>query len=89
MSELIGIVGESGTGKSTAIRTLDSKETAIVNCVGKPLPFKGWKSKYKNFNPKGDKTGNYYSTDMSTDIIKFMNYISNNRPEIKHLVIDD
>ena len=38
MSELIGIVGESGTGKSTAVRTLNPKETAIISCIGKPLP---------------------------------------------------
>ena len=30
MSELIGIVGESGTGKSTSVRTLDPKETVKV-----------------------------------------------------------
>ena len=37
------IMGESGTGKSTAIRTLDPSTTAIFNVQGKPLPFKGAK----------------------------------------------
>jgi hypothetical protein len=86
MSELIGVVGESGTGKSTACRTLDPKETAVVNCVGKPLPFKGWKKNYTKFE---GKTGNYFSSDKTADILKFMKAVSDNRPEIKNLVIDD
>lgn len=40
MANIIGIVGASGTGKSTALRTLDPKTTFIVNVQGKPLPFK-------------------------------------------------
>lgn len=86
MSELIGIIGESGTGKSTGVRTLDPKETAIINCVGKPLPFKGWKSNYTKFD---GKKGNYYSTDESSKIVKFMNHVSESMPEIKNLIIDD
>jgi ABC-type phosphate/phosphonate transport system ATPase subunit len=46
MSNLIAIVGSSGSGKSTSIRTLDPKETFIINIASKPLPFKGWRSKY-------------------------------------------
>ena len=41
MAQMILIMGESGTGKSTSIRNCDPKTTAIVNPVGKPLPFKG------------------------------------------------
>ena len=86
MSELIGVVGESGTGKSTACRTLDPKKTAICNCVGKPLPIKGWKKNYTLF--KGTE-GNYYASDDSKKIIQFMQKISDDRPEITELVIDD
>ena len=41
MAEKILIMGESGTGKSTSIRNCDPAKTAIVNPVGKPLPFRG------------------------------------------------
>lgn len=41
MAEKILIMGESGTGKSTSIRNCDPSITAIVNPVGKPLPFRG------------------------------------------------
>lgn len=34
-------MGESGTGKSTSMRNCDPATTAVVNPVGKPLPFKG------------------------------------------------
>ncbi len=34
------IIGESGTGKSTAMRNLPPDKTAIIQTVGKPLPFK-------------------------------------------------
>lgn len=43
MAEKILIMGESGTGKSTSIRNCDPATTAIVNPVGKPLPFRGAK----------------------------------------------
>lgn len=41
MAEKILIMGESGTGKSTSLRNFDPDEVAIVNPVGKPLPFRG------------------------------------------------
>jgi hypothetical protein len=86
MSELIGVVGESGTGKSTSARTLDPKKTAIVNCVGKPLPIKGWK---KNYTPFKGKTGNYFASDQSKDIIAFLDAINKDRLDIKEVLIDD
>lgn len=43
MAEKILIMGESGTGKSTSIRNCDPAITAIINPVGKPLPFRGAK----------------------------------------------
>ena len=40
MAQKILIMGESGTGKSTSLRNCDTATTAVVNPVGKPLPFK-------------------------------------------------
>ncbi len=41
MAQMLLIMGESGTGKSTSMRNCDPATTAVVNPVGKPLPFKG------------------------------------------------
>ena len=38
-AETIALVGESGTGKSTALRNLNPEETFIISTTGKPLPF--------------------------------------------------
>lgn len=35
------ILGESGTGKSASMRNFKSNEVALVNVVGKPMPFRG------------------------------------------------
>ena len=44
MGHKILVLGDSGSGKSTSTMNLDSTSTFYVNCIGKALPFKGWKS---------------------------------------------
>jgi adenylate kinase family enzyme len=88
MSNAVLILGESGVGKSTSIRTLNPEETFIVNVIGKPLPFRGAKSKYQPLSSDG-LTGNYYATDDITTIKRVINLINNKRKDIKTLVIDD
>ena len=46
MAESLIILGNTGTGKSTSIETLDPNSTFIIQCVNKELPFKGFKKKY-------------------------------------------
>jgi len=86
MSEIIAVVGQTGTGKSTSIESLNPKETVIINIVGKPLPFRGWKQAYLPFTLEG---GNFYVSNDSAKIVKALNHISEKRPEIKTIVIDD
>ena len=40
MAQMVLIMGESGTGKSTSLRNCNPEQIAVVNPVGKPLPFK-------------------------------------------------
>lgn len=87
MTNSVLILGESGCGKSTSIRTLPSAETMIINIIGKPLPFKGAKSNYIKINSEG--IGNYYSSDNNASIMKLINFVNNKRSDIKYLVIDD
>lgn len=88
MSNTVLIIGQSGSGKSTALRTLDPKTTFIINVLNKPLPFKGFKNKYQAVTKQNPK-GNYYSTDNWSHVVKCIEAVSNDRPEITTLVIDD
>lgn len=54
MSEIVGIIGQSGSGKSTSvagnevlgIKGLDLNRTFYINVIGKPLPVRGWKKMF-------------------------------------------
>ena len=62
MAQSILVIAESGAGKSTSIANLDPKETFIVNVANKPLPFKGWKNKYKIWS-REDQTLRSYNLE--------------------------
>ena len=88
MAHSVLVIADSGSGKSTAIRDLDSKETFIINIANKPLPFKGWKKSYTTIskdNPKGNMTG----SSSAAGIIKAMMHVNDKMPHIKNLIIDD
>ena len=87
MSELVLVIGESGSGKSRSLKNLPDNETILINVVGKSLPFKGWK---KSFSTKSIKEGgNYIITDDADKIANILDYVNVERPEIKYIVIDD
>jgi len=75
MAQSILVIAESGSGKSTSIEGLDSKETFIINVANKPLPFKGWKSKYTPVS-KENPNGNLSNTGTPQGIIKALDYIN-------------
>ena len=82
-SKLIGIVGQTGTGKSTAIKHLDPKETYIINVAKKELPFKGSEKLYNAENK------NYKEVDDANEITRLLRTISEKAPHIKNIVIED
>jgi hypothetical protein len=61
MATVIGIMGESGHGKTTSIRNLDPKKTFYIDADGKGLSFKGWKKMYNHENKNYAKTSNIES----------------------------
>jgi RNase adaptor protein for sRNA GlmZ degradation len=79
MSNITLILGQSGVGKSSAIRTLEPAETFIINVLGKPLPFKGANKSYRQ---KEAADGNLFATDKTEAIIKMIRFISAKRPDI-------
>lgn len=82
-SKLIGIVGSTGTGKSTAIKHLNPDETYIINVAKKELPFKGSESLYSL------EKKNYKELDDAVEITRLLHVISDKAPHIKNIVIED
>ena len=82
-SKLVGIVGATGTGKSTSIKHLDPKETYIINVAKKELPFKGSEKLY-NLEKR-----NYVELDDANDISRKLKAISEKAPHIKNIILED
>jgi len=82
-SKLIGIVGQTGTGKSTSIKNLNHKETYIINVAKKELPFKGAEKLYNSENK------NYKEVDDANEITRLLRNISEKAPHIKNIIIED
>lgn len=87
MSELVLVIGESGSGKSRSLKNLPKEETVMINVVGKSLPFKGWKAGFTDKSIK--EGGNYIVTDDAEKITNILEFVNKNRPEVKYIVIDD
>lgn len=76
------VIGESGTGKTTALRNLDPVDTMLIQSVRKPLPFRA--ASWAYFDKDRARTGNIFVTDKAPDIIGLMQ-----RTARKVIVIDD
>lgn len=82
MANICIILGESGTGKTTSLRTLNPKETIIINILGKRLPFKGSQKMYSAENK------NIFQITNADEIVSLIQAI-NKRETYKNIVIDD
>ena len=84
MSRVLGVMGESGSGKTTAMRNLPPKETFYIDCDKKGLNWKGWRKQYSVDNK------NYFATDSFSTCKTLMEKVdkSENFRHIKYLVID-
>lgn len=78
MSKCIAIIGESGSGKTTAMRTLDPATTFYIDCDKKGLSWKGWKAQY-NVASK-----NYWVTDQPSMVMALLRKI-NEQDNLKHI----
>jgi hypothetical protein len=82
-SKLVGIVGATGTGKSTSIKHLNPEETYIINVAKKELPFKGSEKLYNTENK------NYKEVDDANEITRLLRVISDKASHVKNIVIED
>ncbi len=88
MARRVLLIGNSGTGKSTAMMTLNPASTFIINVEGKDLPFKPKGYTRIPLGSPPDK-GNLAVAHEPSVVLKLLTYISENRPEIKDIIIDD
>ena len=82
MSKLICVMGESGSGKTTSMRTLNPKTTYYIDSDGKGLAWKGWRKQY-NAEAK-----NYIVSRDIPSITRLIVNISEKKPETKTVVVD-
>lgn len=84
MAKVIGVMGESGSGKTASCRNLDPKTTYYFDCDKKGLNWKGWRNQYN------EAANNFFQTDMPTSVLKILKNIndSENAKHIKTIVID-
>jgi RecA/RadA recombinase len=83
-SKVLGIMGESGSGKTTSMRHLDPKTTFYIDCDKKGLSWKGWRDQY-SFEKL-----NYMATDVIGTVEQILDKINtqDNMKHIKVVVID-
>ena len=84
MGMVIGIMGDSGSGKTTTFRNIDPKTTMYVDCDKKGLSWKGWK---KNFNTENK---NYFVTDQPNTALAMLHKVNEEKgfKHIKTIVFD-
>lgn len=84
MSKVIGVMGESGSGKTTAMRNLPPEQTFYLDCDKKGLNWKGWKQQY-NIEHK-----NYLSSDIFATASSILERVNKEDQfkHIKYVVID-
>jgi hypothetical protein len=77
-------MGESGAGKTTAMRNLPPDETFYLDCDKKGLNWKGWRNQYSV------EKRNYYSSDSFTIVSNILDKIDKQEDfqNIKYVVID-
>lgn len=81
MSKSILIMGESGSGKTTSLRTLPPERTYYIDADGKGLSWKGWREQYNAENK------NYKRLTDGEQILAAMMAV-NESEQYDYLVID-
>ena len=89
MAKVIGVMGESGAGKTTAMRNLPADETFYIDCDKKGLNWKGWKEQYSD-DVQPPKYPNYWKSDNFGTVAGILTKINTEEryKHIRYVVID-
>lgn len=84
MANVIGVMGDSGGGKTTSMRNLPAKKTFYIDADKKGLNWKGWKTQYSEANK------NYWKSDSFSVVSGLLDKINTEDQfkHIKYVVID-
>lgn len=78
MAKVIGLMGESGSGKTTSLRNLPPDETFYCDCDKKGLNWRGWREQFN------EAKKNYWKSDKFSLVSSLMRKI-NDDPQFKHI----
>lgn len=81
MAKVLCVMGESGSGKTTAMRNLPPESTLYIDCDKKGLSWKGWRSQY-NVSQK-----NYVKTSEKGKVAALLKEYGQ-IPQIKYIIVD-
>lgn len=84
MANIICVMGESGSGKTSAMRNLDPASTYYIDCDKKGLSWRGWRQQY-NTDAK-----NYTRTDDQQFVLRLLHAINDKESarHIKTVIVD-
>jgi hypothetical protein len=84
MGDIIGVIGESGSGKTTAMRNLPPDVTFYIDADKKGLNWRGWRKAYNT------ESKNYLCSDSYTNIKRMLERIDKEEQfrHIRYVVID-
>lgn len=81
MSQIIAVMGESGSGKTTSMEKLPSEETFYIDADGKGLAWVGWQNQY-------ERGKNYVKMSQKEKVLAQIQNIDKTHSQFKYLVID-
>lgn len=82
MGIVLAVMGESGSGKTTAMRNLDPKTTFYIDADMKGLSWKGWRSQYNA------ESKNWLQCDDPRKVLAYLGNINDKASQVKTVVID-
>lgn len=82
MANIIGVMGESGSGKTTALRNLDPSYTYFIDADGKGLSWGGWRKQYNA------ESKNYTCSNDAAFVLKVLKSINDKAPHVNVVVVD-
>jgi hypothetical protein len=91
------VLAKSGFGKTTSIgeipelglKGLNPKETYLISCVNKPLPFRGANTKYVITDAADIAKGNRIITNDAETVARVITMLANPKAPYKNIVLDD